>query len=119
MRKPYYIICLSNQYYDLPLKTNKHLVMDRLSLLGHKVIFVDPPTRFKFFKNTIKNKKFSFIEKKNENLYVYKPLNLFNFYPFSYLNNLIHIFILRKMLRNPNFVDCKLKIENYKLRTED
>ena len=54
------IICLSNQFFDLPLKTNKHLVMQKLADRGYKVIFVDPPTRFKFIKNFFKTKKFSF-----------------------------------------------------------
>lgn len=43
------IICLSNQLFDYPLKTNKWHVMTRLAERGHKVLFVDPPIRFRKF----------------------------------------------------------------------
>ena len=94
------IVCLSNQFYDLPLKTNKYLVMNELARVGHKVVFVDPPTRFKFVKQLLKKKKISFLERKSSNLIVYSPVNFFNFAPFSYLNNLVHYYFIRKALRS-------------------
>ncbi len=46
MQEKYNIICLSNQLWDYPNWTNKRHVMTRLSNMGHKVIFVDPPINF-------------------------------------------------------------------------
>lgn len=46
MQEKYNIICLSNQLWDYPNWTNKRHVMNRLSKMGHKVIFVDPPINF-------------------------------------------------------------------------
>ena len=108
--KKFIIVCLSNQFYDSPLKTNKHLVMDILAKRGFKVIFVDPPTRFKFFMKILKNKRINLIDKKKKNFYVYTPVNLFNFYPFSWLSNIFHILIIRRLIRN-----FKFQISNFKL----
>ncbi|PIR43576.1 hypothetical protein COV24_02005 [candidate division WWE3 bacterium CG10_big_fil_rev_8_21_14_0_10_32_10] len=93
------IICLSNQFFDLPLKTNKHLVMQKLADRGYKVIFVDPPTRFKFIKNFFKTKKFSLIDKQSENLFVYRPVNFLGFFPFTYVSNLLHVFVIKRLVR--------------------
>ncbi len=41
------IIFLSNQLFDYPLKTNKWHVATRVADRGHKVLFVDPPIRFR------------------------------------------------------------------------
>lgn len=46
MQEKYNIICLSNQLWDYPNWTNKRHVMTRLSKMGHKVLFVDPPINF-------------------------------------------------------------------------
>ncbi|PIS22184.1 hypothetical protein COT50_03260 [candidate division WWE3 bacterium CG08_land_8_20_14_0_20_41_10] len=43
MSKKYNIICLSNQLWLSDYWTNKSHVMSRLSKLGHKVLFVEPP----------------------------------------------------------------------------
>ncbi len=43
------IIFLSNQLFDYPLKTNKWHVATRMAALGHNVLFVDPPIRFRKF----------------------------------------------------------------------
>jgi len=37
------IICLSNQVWDFPLRTNKRHVMERIGKMFHNVLFVDPP----------------------------------------------------------------------------
>ena len=41
------ILFLSNQLFDYPLKTNKWHVATRVADRGHKVLFVDPPIRFR------------------------------------------------------------------------
>ena len=76
-------IILSNQQFDSEMKTNKWHVANQLVAKGHKVIFVDPPLRFKALKNFSK-----VIDKKSENLIVYKPINLLNFKPISRLNTI-------------------------------
>ena len=43
----YNFVILSNQPFDQDLKTNKWHVAKRLAKREHKVIFVDPPLRFK------------------------------------------------------------------------
>src|SRR3989344_3520331 len=91
----YNIICLSNQFFDLPLKTNKWHVMTRLSKLGHNVLFVNPPTRYKALKNLFRPGHLSFkslsgIRKENEALTIYSPINIFNFRPFSIINTWVH-----------------------------
>jgi|GEM_PF-582854 len=43
------IIFLSNQLFDYPLKTNKWHVATRMAERGHRVLFVDPPIRFRKF----------------------------------------------------------------------
>lgn len=83
MQDKYNIICLSNQLWDYPNWTNKRHVMMRLSKMGHKVIFVDPPiffgkvllTQFRkgFFNLT---RLFSGI-KKDENAIIYTPIKFF------------------------------------------
>lgn len=89
-------IILSNQPFDFELKTNKWHIATRLAERGHNVIFVDPPLRFRALKNFLKSPSFSlrrlFVgwEDKSDNLFVYKPANLFNFWPFSILNTNMH-----------------------------
>ncbi|MEA2020168.1 MAG: glycosyltransferase [Patescibacteria group bacterium] len=41
------IIFLSNQLFDYPLKTNKWHVATRVAERGHRVLFIDPPIRFR------------------------------------------------------------------------
>lgn len=89
-------ICLSNQHYDLPLKTNKHLVMDELNSRGFPVVFVDPPTRVDALKKLIKNR--SLVHKKSKNFYVYSPLNILNFFPFSWISNVVHAYIIKRIV---------------------
>lgn len=101
--KKYNIVCLSNQPFDQPLKTNKWYVMTRLSSLGHNVIFVDPPTRFKGLKALLKGeisllRFLSGIKKEAQNLVVYSPINLFNFKPFSRYNTFIHAAKINSLL---------------------
>ena len=101
----YNIVCLSNQFFDQPLKTNKWHVMIRLSKLGHNVIFIDPPSRFKGLKGILTKEipLASFLSgnrKENDNLFVYTPLHIFNFKPFfifeypAYINTFF-IFIVK------------------------
>ena len=87
------VIILSNQRFDFELKTNKWHVANQLAKKGHKVIFVDPPLRFKALKNITKT-----IVKKNDNLIVYKPINLFNFKPFSTFNTFVHKTVISNLL---------------------
>lgn len=89
-------LILSNQPFDFPLPTNKWHVGTRLAQRGFDVLFVDPPLRFKALKNrklkdflSIKNIFFK-TESINKNLTVYKPVNIFNFYPFSLINTYFH-----------------------------
>lgn len=92
----YNFIVLSNQPFDTELKTNKYHVSKRLAQLGNKVIFVSPPLRFKALKNFLKNpsldirKLFFNTDIKNPNLIVYNPANIFNFWPFSWINTCAH-----------------------------
>lgn len=95
----YQFIILSNQPFDFELKTNKWHIATRLSERGHKVVFVDPPLRFKALKNIFKNYKYIFGEKKNENLAVYRPINIFNFWPFSIVNTAFHSLVINNLLR--------------------
>lgn len=103
-------IILSNQPFDSPSRTNKHFVAEELVKRGHKVIFVDPPTRFKFLKSIFKKRKLELISKRTDNFYVYYPANIFNFIPFSYLNNLIHKSLINHTLRKWEMTNDKLKI---------
>lgn len=89
------IVMFSNQPFDMPLKTNKWHISTRLAKLGHNVIFVDPPTRFYAIKQLFSGKLslkrfFTGVKKENENLYIYTPIHLFNFKPFSFLNTAFH-----------------------------
>lgn len=92
----YIFIILSNQPFDLELKTNKWHVANVLANRGYKVIFVDPPLRFQALKKFLKkpslhlSRLFYKTEKKNDNLIVYSPANLFNFWPFSAFNTKMH-----------------------------
>ncbi len=95
----YQFIILSNQPFDFELKTNKWHIATRLAERGHKVVFIDPPLRFKALKNIFRNYKFIFGEKKNENLIVYRPINLFNFWPISILNTFFHSRVLNGILK--------------------
>lgn len=99
MEKKLYII-LSNQPYDIPNKTNKHYVAEELVKRGNYVIFVDPPTRFKFLKSLIKKRKLELVSKKADNFYVYYPVNTFNFYPFSNLFNRLHAWFILRISQN-------------------
>ena len=76
------IICLSNQRFDYPLKTNKWQVMTRLAERGHRVLFVDPPIRIRKLVKLIAVGQFpprrflTLTKKVNPNLWVYSPLTL-------------------------------------------
>ncbi len=103
--KKYNIVIFSNQFFDQALKTNKWHVATRLALLGHNVIFIDPPTRFKTMKNFFVGRLslqriLSGVKKEKENLIVYTPMNLFNFKPFSAFNCLYHSKKISKLLGN-------------------
>lgn len=98
-------LILSNQPFDFPLPTNKWHIGTRLAKLGNSVIFVDPPLRFKGLKN---KKLIDFLSIKNiffktkvisEKLTIYKPINIFNFKPFSSINTYFHIKNLKKLIK--------------------
>lgn len=90
-------VLLSNQQYNSKLKTNKWQVANQLASKGHKVIFVDPPLRFKGLKNLS-----NIVEIKKNNLVVYRPINLFNFKPFSWLNTFFQIKKINKLIKDFN-----------------
>lgn len=75
------IICLSNQLWDFPLPTNKKHVMSRLALLGHNVLFVDPPinTGRLFARQILRGqwglRRLITQEYRDGNVLVYTPLN--------------------------------------------
>jgi glycosyltransferase involved in cell wall biosynthesis len=94
----YQFVILSNQPFDFELKTNKWHVAMQLVEKGHKVVFVDPPLRFKALKNIFKNWRFIFGEKKNDNLIIYRGMNIFNFWPFSIINTVYHASVLNSIL---------------------
>ncbi|MEK7595147.1 MAG: glycosyltransferase [Patescibacteria group bacterium] len=102
----YNIVCLSNQFFDQELKTNKWHMMTRLSRLGHNVVFVDPPTRFARVKRLLKRELSLFhfligLKRHNGgNLLVYTPINLFNFSPFSIFNILVQTLRINTFLRS-------------------
>ena len=87
-------VILSNQQFDSTFKTNKWHVANQLASKGHKVIFIDPPLRFKAIKSIGKT-----IDKKLENLIVYKPINLLNFKPFSNFNTFIQTGIIKSLIK--------------------
>lgn len=99
----YNIIVLSNQFFDSELKTNKWHVAKRFAQNGNKVIFVDPPVRFKALKKFLKSpsfnlsKLFANIDRKSDNLIVYSGSNLFNFWPFSSMNTWFHSRNIKKI----------------------
>lgn len=101
-------VILSNQPFDFELKTNKWHIATQLVEKGHKVVFVDPPLRFKALKNILKNYKFIFGEKKSDNLTIYRPMNIFNFWPFSLINTFFHSKMLNWILSNQS-ADGKFK----------
>lgn len=99
----YTIICLSNQAFSMPMKTNKWHIMTRLAQRGHNVIFIDPPTRFKALKALIKGKLglkqfLTGSREENRNLSVYSPIHLFNFKPFSDFNLWFHMSRIRGLI---------------------
>ena len=99
-KEKYNIICLSNQFYKNPgfSITNKHIVMEELAKRGHNIIFVDPPTRFKALKLLVKNRSLSLSQKYLKNFIVYTPINIFNFFPFSFISNKIHIRFIKNII---------------------
>lgn len=82
------IICLANQQWDYPLKTNKWHVMSRLAKLGHNVLFVDPPinTGFLLVRQTLDGrwslKRLITRVYERENVCVYSPLDPLPFHDF-------------------------------------
>ena len=87
-------IILSNQQFESELKTNKWHIATQLAKKGHKIIFVDPPLRFKALKGLS-----SIISRKSENLILYKPINLFNFKPFSSFNTFVHLRVIKRLIK--------------------
>ena len=84
------IIFLSNQLFDYPLKTNKWHVATRVAAIGHDVLFVDPPIRFRKFLKQIFQGRWSlrriltFNYRPQKNLIVYTPVGLVpKLYPFG------------------------------------
>ncbi|HXK52629.1 glycosyltransferase [Candidatus Nomurabacteria bacterium] len=80
--------------------------MTKAASLGHKVIFIDPPARFKFLKQMLKNRKWIF-SKINSNLTVYSPVNQFNFSPFLFLQNKIHCWLLSRYIKKQGLENMK------------
>lgn len=84
MQEKYNIICLSNQLWDYPNWTNKRHVMTRLSKMGHKVIFVDPPINFgrvlltQFKKGFFNLKRLVTGVKVDGEAFVFTPIKFFN-----------------------------------------
>ena len=89
----YNILTFSNQLWDFPNWTNKRHVMFRLSKLGHKIIFVDPPINagFVLLRNVLKGywSIFRLITqvKKDGNIVIFTPVN---FTPFFKFNAFLH-----------------------------
>ncbi len=94
----YTFLILSNQPFDFELKTNKWHVAKILSERGHEVVFIDPPLRFKALKSLFKQGGQKINRPKN--LTVYKPINLFNFFPFSIINTWFHTLVIKRLLRS-------------------
>ena len=100
----YTFLILSNQPFYSEYKTNKWQIGTRLAKRGHNVVFVDPPLRFKALKVFLKKpslnllKLFFSTKKENENLFVYSPANIFNFWPFSIWNTWIHARNINKLI---------------------
>jgi glycosyltransferase involved in cell wall biosynthesis len=98
----YNIICLSNQLWEYPLWTNKKHVMYRLSKLGHKVLFVDPPinTGRLLLRYIIKGNWSVFRlltwQYKDENVRVITPLN---FAPFFVLLSKLHSWLIQQVAK--------------------
>ncbi len=115
----YKFLILSNQPFDFELKTNKWHIATRLAERGHGVVYVDPPLRFRamrrFLKSPSKNigELFFSTEKKNENLIVYRPGHLFNFWPFSSLNTKMHSKNINSLLKSFGNGDTKTIIWIY------
>lgn len=101
-------VILSNQQFDSKLKTNKWQVANQLAAKGHKVIFVDPPLRFKALKSI-----FNLISKRNDGLVVYKPINIFNFFPFSFINTFVQLLTIKKIISNFSEPDSKIVLYIY------
>lgn len=96
---PYNFVILSNQFFDHTLKTNKWQVAIRLAGLGQNVIFVDPPTRFKGIKKIwVKFFHRGSEESGIDNLFIYTPLDLFNFWLFSSFNTWVHSTRIKSLL---------------------
>jgi len=107
-------IFLSNQLYDYPLKTNKWHVATRMAALGHDVLFVDPPIRFrKFVKQVFQGRWplrriLTFTYQPQENLTVYTPVGLPIACPFGHLvckklgalNQHFHLWRIKNLLSN-------------------
>ncbi len=95
-KNQYIFVILSNQPFYSDLKTNKWHTANVLSDHGYKVVFIDPPLRFRALKRFLKkpsihlSRLFYNAKRENNNLMVYMPANLFNFWPFSLLNTYMH-----------------------------
>lgn len=105
MSDTYNIICLSNQLWLKDYWTNKSHVMSRLSKLGHKVLFVEPPinTGRLFLRQVLAGawSKNRLITKtgviKESGVLVYSPLN---FLPNSGFNTSRHIKSIEKLAKS-------------------
>jgi len=89
------IVCLSNQFFDSPLKTNKHLVMTRMAERGHPVLFVDPPTRVRWAKQKSGS---GLVQQHNANLSVYTPLNFLHVPPLPAFLSRYHSWTVRSFI---------------------
>ena len=94
----YLIVCLSTQFYDSPYKTNKHLVMDELGRLGHKVLFVNPPARIKRKKH-LKEYGLSAISRRKDNFIVYSPPHIFNIFPLTKILSLFRTYNILNIIK--------------------
>lgn len=99
------IVIFSNQLFDQPLKTNKWHIATRLAKLGHNVIFIDPATRFNTLKSLLKGefslKRFlTGTKREASNFFIYTPVHIFNFKPFSFVNTWFHSMRINNLFKN-------------------
>ena len=103
MDQKYNIVCLSNQFFNSELKTNKWYAMTRAARRGHNVVFVDPPTRFKALKEVFGRKLdlkriLTGVSNPYQNISLFTPANIFSFNPFTFFNTWFHLSTIKRLL---------------------
>lgn len=106
------IICFSSDHWDEPLWTNKQHTMFRLAKLGHRILYVDPPTgmatlwRYRSVRTYKEKRWLHWTRPRMRNLWVHSALG----FPFSrlldvnrFFNPRLRLFTLKRVMKTLRF----------------